>query len=70
VPGADDDEGDNKDDDHYQTEGLKFLAARSKCVPGSIASQPGHAIIVAERARRDWFDREGLNANRFRLHSE
>jgi hypothetical protein len=56
VPGADDDEGDNKDDDHYEPQGFKFLATRLKCVAGSIASQSGHATIVAERLRRDGLD--------------
>lgn len=54
VPGAGDDEGNNKDDDHYEPEGFKFLPTRLKCVPGSIASQPGHAIIVAEGSSLRW----------------
>lgn len=57
MPGADDDEGNNKDDDHDEPKGLIFLAARLQCVPGSIASLPGHAIIVAERARRDGIEK-------------
>jgi hypothetical protein len=53
MPGADDDEGNNKDDDHYEPQGFEFLTPCSKCIAGSIVSQPGHAIIVTERVRRD-----------------
>jgi|KBSMisStandDraft_5_1062788.scaffolds.fasta_scaffold175979_3 hypothetical protein len=48
VPGTDDDEGDNKDNDYYQPESLKPMAACLKCITRFIASHPGHAIIVAD----------------------
>lgn len=58
MPGTDDYEGNNKDDNHYEPDGLIFLAARVRRISGPIATQPGHAIIVAERVRRDGLDGE------------